>query len=171
MESLTEHRRGEAKPLSMAGGAAAFVLTLLFAVFALLAMVSGVSAYNAVAERTERTAQKRDALLYVLGKIRGADFGVDIRVETGENGASDTLILTERLDGTAYETRVWIRDGELTELFAEAEFNDPDFPGEVIGQLSVFHVTLGNPVRVTMTTAQGDTREGAVYLRTKAGDM
>ena len=171
MESLTNHQRPGRTPLSMTGGAAAFVLTLLFAVFALLSMVSGVSAYNSIAGRTARTAQKRDTLLYVIGKIRGADAGADIRVERGENGASDTLILTEDYDGTAYETRVWIRDGVLTELFVEKGYASDEFPGESIGALSAFQVELGNPVTVTMTTAEGETRVGAVYLRAQTGDM
>lgn len=171
MEASGNHRIKRDAPLSMAGGAAAFVLTLLFAVFALLAMVSGVNAYNAVTARTEQTAQRRDTLLYVMGKIRSADGAARLDVVKGAEGASDTLILTQTFDGTAYETRVSLQGGELTELFVEAGTDTAELQGEVIGRLNAFYVTKGTPVRVQIETADGQTREGAVYLRAEAGEQ
>lgn len=97
--------------------AAALLLTLLF----------GASVYRSVASQSEAAAEQRLCLSYLAAKVRhsdaaGAVFCADFHDPTlpAAEAALPALYLTQQFNGVAYATRVYVYDGYLRELFADA---------------------------------------------------
>lgn len=93
---------------------------LLFGVFAvciLFVLLTGADTYRRLTERDQESYDQRTAAQYVATKIRQADRegGISVRIFEG----CPALILTEEIDGSIYETRIYHYDGYIRELFAE----------------------------------------------------
>ena len=102
------------KKKSMSG-----VLVLLvfaaFTVSVLLVLLSGADTVQKLTRRDQDTYHHRTAVQYLTTKVRQSDQAGAVSVS--ETDGCSTLVLTEKIDGITYETRIYCYDGYLRELF------------------------------------------------------
>lgn len=94
-----------------------FALCGLFAVLCMGLTLLSAGVYRAVAADADKNYTHRTALSYVVNQVRRSDAARGVAL--GTFGDSDALQLTEWVDGTAYVTLIYCRDGQLMELFME----------------------------------------------------
>ena len=102
------------KKKSMSG----VLVLLVFAVFTvsvLLVLLSGADTVKKLTQRDQNTYHHRTAVQYLTTKVRQSDQSGAVNV--GETDGCSTLVLTEKIDGITYETRIYCYDGYLRELF------------------------------------------------------
>lgn len=151
----------------------AFIMVLaLFCVFAasvLLTLLLGTRAYSAVSSASDRSFDRRTALSYVAEKLRHADeAGV---VSLGEFGGSPALLLSEEYDGVEYETRIYIYEGTLRELFCEKGLDlEPEAGNEIIsGSALSLDIRAGGLLEICFTDSQGRSERIFTALRSGGG--
>lgn len=156
-----------------ARGSSAFIMVLaLFCVFAasvLLTLLLGTKAYSAVSSASDRSFDRRTALSYVAEKLRHADeAGV---VSLGEFGGSPALFLSEEYDGVEYETRIYIYEGILRELFCEKGLDiGPEAGSEIIsGSALSIDIKDGCLLEICFTDSQGRSESIFTALRSGGG--
>ena len=118
-------------------------LILLFAGLSVALIALGGQAYRSILYAADENAQRRASVGYVVGRVRAFDREEAVRVErmTLDNAELDVLILTEDIDGEAYETRIYCADGRLREQFVSADTAlESVQDGETIAMLTGFEV-------------------------------
>ncbi len=149
-------------------GLAALLLFGVFAVCILFVLLTGAGSYQRLVERDQSAYSRRTAAQYITTRIRQSD-GAG-RVTVGEFGGADALILTEKIDGVEFCTRIYCHDGVLRELFtlAEEEFEPRD--GEELLPVQYLELELeGRLLTVVITNDDGTEQELALYLRSGGG--
>lgn len=150
---------------SGAGTIAALMLACVFGVTLLLSLVTGAGVYRRVQERVERGSTQRVGLSYITAKIHGSDARDGVRA--GSFGGADAVFLTESIDGTAYETALYVYDGQLMEVFYEQGTDAGPEDGQTIApaqELTVSETDEGL-LHLSFTDGSGVTEEASVYLR------
>ena len=119
---------------------AVFLLFGLFAVCILSVLLTGADAYRRLAQRDQLSYDWRTAGQYLSTRVRQADRAGAVTVRSF--GGVDALVLTEEIDGSAYETLVYCYDGYLRELFVSAggDFSPED--GEEVLQAQSLSLVL-----------------------------
>ncbi|MEA5083221.1 MAG: DUF4860 domain-containing protein [Lachnospiraceae bacterium] len=119
-----------------------FFVLCIFLAFALsisALLVVGAKTYQSISQNTEDNYQLRTSLLYVSNKVKA--FNENGMVYKGEFNGGDALFLQENIDGISYVTKIYAYEGQLYELFSEAD-NDLDaVSGTKITAVSAFEVT------------------------------
>lgn len=144
-----------------------FVLALLgaFAVTGLAAAVLGANAYSGIAAGMERNDALRASLSYLTEKIRHNDAagGVSVRDLDG-HGA---LVLTETVEGAAYETWVYAREGRLMEVTVIAGEAASPGSGQAVLELAEvsFTVEKNGLILIAAADARGNWAETAAWVR------
>lgn len=137
------------------------LLLLLFSVFALcilLVLLTGADAYRELNQRDQESYDRRTAVQYLATRVRQADRLGGLEVEAF--GTGDSLLLTEEINGSLYETRVYCWEGSLRELFTAAGQGLTPQDGEIILPAEDLAVTLEDGVldlRLTDGTGQAQT--------------
>ena len=130
----------------------ALLVLLLFVVFAvciLSVLLTGADAYRRLTERDQSSYDQRTAAQYLTTKIRQADRVGGVSVRTFEG--CPALILSEEIDGSIYETRIYHHDGYIRELFVAAEGDYLPEDGEKVmpaGSLLVYAEEPGLQIRI-----------------------
>ena len=130
----------------------ALLVLLLFGVFAvciLSVLLTGADAYRRLSERDQSSYDQRTAAQYLTTKIRQADRVGGVSVRTFEGCCA--LILSEEIDGSIYETRVYHYDGYIRELFVAAEGDYLPEDGEKVmpaGSLLIDQKEPGLQIRI-----------------------
>ena len=159
---------------SGAGAMASMTLACVFGVTLLLSLAAGAGVYRRVADRVERSAAERVGLTYITAKVKGYDtrretpFGdmPSVTVRTLEDG-SDSLFLSEEIDGVVYDTILYVYDGYLRELMCEESY----YPGPEAGQpiARAESLTIEEPsdnlLRMQYVDGEGRTQTADIYLR------
>ena len=117
------------KKKSMSG----VLVLLVFAVFTvsvLLVLLSGADTVKKLTQRDQNTYHHRTAVQYLTTKVRQSDQSGAVSV--GETDGCSTLVLTEKIDGITYETRIYCYDGYLRELFCAKDATLAPQDGEKI---------------------------------------
>ena len=99
------------------------LLFCLFAVLMLVVLMSGVGAYRGIEQSMQSHFDQRTALSYISAKVRHYDQAGCVTVEPFGDG--DALCLLEDIEGDTYCTWIYVKDGRLMELFAEADSGLP----------------------------------------------
>ena len=102
---------------SEAGTVATILFACMFGMTMLLSQAGGVQVYRRVNDRVESAARMRISLSYIVGKLHGQDAAGSVRV--GSFGGQDAIFLSQTVNGTAYETILYVYDGMLMELLCE----------------------------------------------------
>lgn len=155
------------KRQSGAGALAALALTGVFGATLLLSLAAGAGVYRRVADRVERSAADRVSLSYITAKIHGSDAAG--QVEAGSFGDGDALFLYQEYDGIAYETILYVYNGQLMEMLCERGWEqDPEF-GEAVCPIRSLKVGLTAPglLRLTLTDLDGGTQTADVFVRSE----
>ena len=135
-----------------------FFVLCIFLAFALsisaLLMV-GAKTYERISQNTEDNYQLRTSLLYVSNKIKA--FNENGMVYKGEFNDGDALFLEENIDGIIYVTKIYAYQGQLYELFSEADNNLDAVSGTKITDVSAFEVTEieKNLLKIKVKSLQG----------------
>ncbi len=142
--------------------------TLLFAVvvlFLLIALLVGTNAYRAVNDVRSSTDETRLGLALIANSIRMND-AVDA-VGTAEGPEGLALVLTERLDGGDYETRLYAYQGAVVEEYARADTAYTPEKAREIVRSDRFDFSYENGL-LTVNTDQGST---SIALRSVRGGL
>ena len=149
----------------------ALLVLLLFGVFAvciLAVLLTGADAYKRLSQRDQNSYDERTAGQYLTTRVRQADRlgGVEVASFQGV----DTLILTEEIEGEAYETRVYCYDGYLRELFTAADGDFYPEDGEkVLKAEGLALIREGRVLTAELTDGEGHLRQITLYLRSGEG--
>lgn len=139
---------------------------ILFAVillFLFLALLFSVTTYQVVDSSRLSNDEHRLALSLVANSVRINDVAGAVGVGSGPEG--DSLVLTEHIDGAAYETRIYSLNGSIVQEYALADAPyTPDRAREVVtSETFEFYYAHG---LLTIITDQGDV---SVALRSQEG--
>ncbi len=98
-----------------------FVLCLMFLfIFSALSVIAiGASIYKKNVAFMSENNSHRIACAYVTEKIRQSDINGDIKVE--EIFGKNALVMTEKINDIDYNTYIYDFEGNLMELFAQAD--------------------------------------------------
>ncbi|MGE4214712.1 MAG: DUF4860 domain-containing protein [Anaerotignaceae bacterium] len=135
-----------------------FFVMCIFLAFALslsALLVVGAKIHQSISENTEDNYQLRTSLLYVSNKI--AAFNENGMVYTGEFNGGDALFLEENIDGISYITKIYAYEGQLYELFSEADSDLDAVSGTKITDVAGFEVTYisENLLKTKVLSPQG----------------
>ena len=141
-------------------------MTTLFAVLALFllgTLLVGTNAYRAVNDVRSSTDETRLGLALIANSIRMNDAVDAVGVAEGPEGLA--LVLTERLEGGDYETRLYAHEGAIVEEYARADAPfAPEKAREVVAS-ERFEFAYADGL-LTVSTDQGST---SVALRSVRG--
>lgn len=111
-------------------GVLALVLLGVFAVCVLLVLLQGARTYQHLTQRGQDSYNERTAAQYIVTRVRQADtIGA---VSISSLGGTQTLELTETIDGDVYITRVYCYGGYIRELFSSASLEFAPGDGQCI---------------------------------------
>lgn len=150
---------------SSAGTLAALMLTCVFGATMLLSLVTGAGVYRRVEGRVEQNAQSRVSLNYVIAKIHACDRAG--MVKTGSFGDGGAVFLYEEAEGSLYKTILYVRGGQLMEMFClDGGELAPEFGEPVCAALDL---SAAQPkdglLRLTLTGPDGETQNADIYVR------
>ncbi len=143
-----------------------FFMAALFAViivFLLIALTTGITVYQALNNANTASRDSRMGLSLISNSIRMSDTTDAVGVGKGPEGNS--LVLTETVDGKAYETRIYHFEGQIVQEYSLA--SAPYTPGkarEIIAS-QIFDFEYENGL-LTVYTDQGSV---SVALRSVRG--
>ena len=153
-----------------AGTVAVLILTCIFGVTLLMGIFAGAGVYQRISDRAASSAEDRVGLTYITAKLHSFDTvqpdGTPA-VRIGQVGGQDALILEETIDGVAYETFLYVYDGQLREMLClRGNEQDPAF-GEVIGPARSLRIERPGKrlLRLEYTREDGRTNTACVCLR------
>ena len=151
---------------------AVLALCGLFAALSMGLTLLAAGVYRAVAAAADENYSHRTALSYLVNQIRRADEAGGVAL--GSFGDSDALRLAEQVDGTAYVTLIYCRDGQLTELYTEAGSGLGPDDGSPLLPLDGLDLSEENGVLTIRVQAQGRVYTAAMAPRcgtTEAGQL
>ena len=150
---------------SSAGTLAALMLTCVFGATMLLSLVTGAGVYRRVENRVEQNAQSRVGLNYVIAKVHAYDeVGM---IKTGSFGDSGAVFLYEEMEGKLYQTILYVRDGELMEMFCDETGKlAPEFGEPICAARDLTAAELRDGLlRLTLTGTDGTAKSADIYVR------
>lgn len=120
MDALTSRRI--ARRAESEHGFGRLFTALLFALFLialLIALSAGTNLYRTLGDVRDQADTSRIATGLIANSVRAAD-AVDA-IGTGQGPEGRSLVLTERLDGGTFETRIYSYEGVIVEEYAPAD--------------------------------------------------
>lgn len=147
------------------------LVLLVFAVFTvsvLLVLLSGADTVQKLTRRDQRTYHHRTAVQYLTTKVHQSDVAGAVSVE--EKDGISTLVLTEKIEGISYDTRIYCYDGYLREMFCASGAGLSATFGEKILPLEDFQVSFdGSTVCASLSLIDGTTDTVTLQLRSEGG--
>ena len=129
-------------------------LFALFALALLMAMLVGTNVYHSLYDSRTDTSNTRLSLGLIANSVRAND-AVDA-VATGAGPEGRSLVLVEKLESGAYETRIYLYEGSIVEEYALADAAYTPDKATVIASSEAFDFAYENGL-LTVTTDQGST--------------
>lgn len=140
-------------------------LFFVFAVSALIVVLLATRIYQSTTEESEEHYTSRTALSYISEKLRQNDESGTVSI--GELNGKNCLMLTQRVNDTAYVTYIYEHDGALKELSIK-EGTEPSLSaGEIILEADSFQAEMlsDSLFRFTVTTQQNKTHSVTVGIK------
>lgn len=91
-------------------------LLALFGIATLTLVLSSSTAYKGIMERKETDSGLRVALSYLDTKIKQNDAKDVIRLESNPSGNGRAVVIEEEMEGSLYETWIYLSAGKLREV-------------------------------------------------------
>ena len=150
---------------SSAGTLASLILTCVFGATLLLSLVTGAGVYRRVEDRVEESSRTRVSLSYIAARIHACDQAG--MVETGNFGEGGAVFLYEEIEGSVYETILYVYDGNLMEMLCEKGGEMPPEFGEAVSPAQALAVAEPREglLRLTLTEPDGQVQTIDVYVR------
>lgn len=135
---------------------------LICAVSLLGMLFVGANVQKEINQDTEDNFYMRTSLLYISNKAQFYNKVDTISVEEFEG--QQALVFKEKIDGTEYETKVYMNEGYLMELFSESNYEIGKDAGTIITEVSSFKLKELNSelIEVSMETPNG--KSGSVII-------
>ncbi len=133
------------------------ILALLF-----LTLI-GCRLYNSFTESRIQNEKSRAACAYIQSKVSSLDSKGAVVVQKGFDGQSDMLVLRE--EENSYETRIFISQGKLMELFTQKDEKTDLTKAETITD----EKTLSLELRENGKLLQVTTQEGRFAVAIRSG--
>ncbi len=140
-----------------------FLLFFLFASCMFLVLLCGAKAYRNISGVMEEQFSVNTCVNYVTAKVRHYDT-VDA-VSTGSIDGVDALILEEKIHGEAYLTYLYCSDGNLMEMFCEADLEFLPADGQTIMPLDALSIKMENGLLFVSCEEAGEQAEAVVFLQ------
>ena len=147
-------------------------ILLLFTVFAaciLLVLLTGADSYQRLTERDGVAYDRRTAAQYIATKVHQADR--QDAVSVCDFAGCSALVLTEKIDGETYLTRIYYYDGYIRELFTSADAEMLPEDGERILKAGSFQPcadeSSAGQLYIRILTSDGTWEE--LYLTLRSG--
>lgn len=143
-------------------------LLFVFAVSSLAVILLATEVYRSTTENSSLNYTARTSMAYISEKIHQSDVGGDITL-TDLNGC-DTLILQQELNGTVYNTYIYMYENELKELFARDGLDFPAQMGKTILAVEDFSISeiRDGVFRFSCTDTNG--QQASTIVSTRTGD-
>lgn len=140
--------------------AAVFSLCGLFAVLAMGVTLLAAGVYRTVTVQGDRNDTRRTALSYLVNQTRRADQMGGIEVT---DFGGDALELSEEVDGVTYVTLIYCYEGQLRELYMEADAGLGPEEGIPILKLKNLKISTENKqITFTITDGEGDISSASI---------
>ena len=131
-----------------------FSLFCIFAIASMFVVILGANSYKKNADVYDKNFSERTSILYVLEKIHQNDVPGGIRLDFVEY--VQALVLTQNINGYAYETWIYVYDDELHEVLVERGTKVSLNDGQVIMPLKSLNFSLSNGMLVIAITDISD---------------
>lgn len=134
----------------------------------LMTLLMGARIYRSVTLQAEHGSNRRSVSQYVANRIRQADSEGMVTVESFEG--SSALVIRQTIDGRAYVTWIYCRDGWLWELFAAESSDLSAEAGEQLIPAKEMSFSLSEGLLTAQVThSDGSSQTISLYLRSKEG--
>jgi len=151
------------------------LLLFLFSIAALALALSAAKAFRDIEADKRRISELMVALSYLNMKIRQNDCENAIHIEPNPSGEGQAIVITEVLDSVAYETWMYLQDGELREGFVlkgdEVTRDTSSLIVEIDGFDVAFEQPCGKSPKIKISiwrNGQGEQRDLALSLSLRA---
>lgn len=137
-------------------------LTLVFLVIAFFTTALGAGIYRDTVEASNGNSEIRTDLLYITQRVHRAEGEVSIL----SFGGSDALALTSEENGIEYVTYIYVYEGALRELTAQAQAEaDPSLGQSVFSAERLSLSADGRVLTATVDFAGGREAAAKVFVR------
>ena len=145
-----------------------YLLILMACVFVSLLALMGIGShvYRSLVENQNISENRRATLTYLQQKVRAADRSDAVLLRDGPEGTM--LVLQEQVDGSSYETRIYLYQGNLVEEYRRADESCQEDEAAVIAQTDTFEVSFVQPGLLAFETQYG---KGYVAVRSLMEDL
>lgn len=148
-------------------GIFAMALFGLFAASVLMVLMLGAKSYQGLVTTTKESYEERICLQYIATKV--SHYSGDGAVSVTQFGDGGALVLKETLDGWDYVTYLYLHDGQVKELFCEADVELGPDAGFAIMDVEGLTIGLSQENLLYLTcTGSGGTAE--LYLEIQDGE-
>ncbi|MDR1815335.1 MAG: DUF4860 domain-containing protein [Clostridiales Family XIII bacterium] len=147
-----------------------FTILLLgiFALAAIFVAVLGAKVYANSAEKLQDNFDTRTSLVYLTEKVRTAGGG-SVEVIALDGTGDTALVIPQEIDGTVYESWIYIYEGELCEsVIAQGSQMLPAAGQKIMPLKSFMAAADEDGVTILVETASGRTADAFVGRRTDA---
>lgn len=145
----------------------ALMALLLFAVFAVCIMfvlLTGAKVYQRLVRRDQENYDSRTAVSYMAAKVRQSDSTGCLSVK--DIDGTRMLVITEEIEGTVYETRIYHYAGYICELFTVAESSSSLADGIRVLEAQALWVDVQDgDICVEITDTKGNVQSLKLSLR------
>lgn len=144
-----------------------FVLSLfcVFAVLALFVVVMGANVYKGISQNMSVNYNARTSVTYITEKIRQNDNGGSISVKNV--GDSSALVIAQDIEGEAFETWIYVSDGNLNETMVREGTAVSPGDGQTIMNLQSLALaeTKSGAMAVSVVDNEGNSFDSMVYMK------
>lgn len=159
----TSSRTSELEEKDRSGRIFTMILFMLFVTVMLIAILIGTSVFSALRTTDAQIEESRLSLVLIPNIIRASDEANAVSEATGPEGPA--LVLTERLETGAYETRIYKHDGYIVQEYALAGTGISPDAADPIVESDVFGFELADGL-LTVRTDDGET---SIAMRSLVG--
>lgn len=143
-------------------GIAAMIAYAVLAAGIVVVLLAGIGVYRRVCARDMEAGNERICIQYLVTKVRSAESGRDVSVETLDGGVK-SLCITENVGDRKFSTYIFCADGMLKEVFT-AYGEKPDVKsGEKLVPMSNMDIFGENGILTIVITGE-DGGESTVRL-------
>lgn len=142
----------------------ALVLLCVFAAGMIAVLLTGVEVYRRISDSTARSYDSRTIVQYLATKVRQASDPDGILLSCFGDGTC--LRIEEQVEAEKFQTRIYIHDGWLMEVFASVDEDLSPGEGERILPVRSFDGTVeGNLIRLAVLDETGRLHTVVLALR------
>lgn len=147
-----------------------FVLSLfcVFTASAMLLITLGSGIYERTVAHTAENYNARTSYAYISEKIRQNDTSAGARL-LQDFGDGSALVLTEEIDGDAYETWLYLYDGNLCEFFCKKDSHLTPSAGQPIVACNGLKAQILNNRLLHLDITDADEKEISMYICVEGG--